>query len=196
MRRSRTTRARISHSACGRKGDGLRQWIVGIGLFALALSGCSREKQQLRPQPASVIVFGNAARESDLQPAGAQTQPHSSNPSEGNAQDIAEGERLFNQYNCSGCHANGGGGIGPPLIKTTWIYGNEPENLFDTIVKGRPNGMPSWGGKIPEYQVWQIVTWIRSMNKEEPRSATPERADALEQNSGTIFNTPQQRIVQ
>ena len=52
----------------------------------------------------------------------------------------------------AGCHANGGGGIGPPPIRKDqrdWIYGGEPSNVFDTIVKGRPNGMPTWGGKIP-----------------------------------------------
>ena len=168
--------------------------MAGSCIILLGLTACSREKKQLRPEPASVIVYGGAARESQLQPAGAQTEPHSSNPSEGNAQDISEGQRLFGQYNCTGCHANGGGGIGPPLIKTTWIYGDQPENLFDTIVKGRPNGMPAWGAKIPEYQIWQIATWIRAMNKEEPRAATPTRADSLEQNSGTIFSTPQQKI--
>jgi cytochrome c oxidase cbb3-type subunit III len=174
----------------------VRSGAVCIGVALIALAGCSREKKQLRPQPASVIVFGAAARESEIQPAGAQTEPHSSNPSEGNAQDISEGQRLFQQYNCSGCHANGGGGIGPPLIKTNWTYGDAPENIFDTIVKGRPNGMPSWGEKIPEYQVWQIVTWIRSMNKEEPRAATPARLDSLESNSGTILSTPQRAVVQ
>jgi len=86
--------------------------------------------------------------------------------------------------------------MGPPLIKQTWIYGGEPENIFDTIVKGRPNGMPSWGGRIPEYQVWQLVVWIRSMNYEEPRAATPERADTLEQDSGTILTHPQQKVTQ
>jgi len=167
---------------------------VCFGLCILALTGCKREQKNLRPQPASVIVFGAAARQSAIQPAGKQTEPHTSNPSEGNAQDISEGQRLFSQYNCTGCHANGGGGIGPPLIKSTWIYGNEPENLFDTIVKGRPNGMPAWGAKIPQYQIWQLVTWVRAMNKEEPRAATPARPDALEQNSGTILNTPEQKV--
>jgi cytochrome c oxidase cbb3-type subunit 3 len=162
-----------------------------FGACLVALTACNREQKNLRPQPASVIVYGAAARESQLQPAGPQTEPHSSNPSEGNAQDISEGERLFAQYNCSGCHANGGGAIGPPLIKSTWIYGGEPENLFDTIIKGRPNGMPAWGAKIPEYQIWQLVTWVRAMNKEEPRAATPARPDGLEQDSGTILDTPQ-----
>ncbi len=138
------------------------------------------------------MVFGDAARESQLQPGGAGTEPHTSNPSEGNAFDISQGERLYNWYNCSGCHFNGGGGIGPPLIKDVWIYGNEPANLFDMIVKGRPNGMPAWGGKIPEYPVWQLMAWIRAMNHLEPRSATPERADTIEQESGTILSQPQE----
>ena len=29
-----------------------------------------------------------------------------------NAQAVVEGKRLFSQYNCSGCHSNGGGGMG------------------------------------------------------------------------------------
>ena len=71
------------------------------------------------------------------------------NPYYGSAYDISEGQRLYQWYNCVGCHANGGGGMGPPLIKEEWIYGGEPPNIFDTIVKGRPNGMPTWGGRIP-----------------------------------------------
>jgi cytochrome c oxidase cbb3-type subunit 3 len=141
-----------------------------------------------------VIVYGGAARESQLQPGGAQSEPRVANPDEGNALAISEGQRLFGVYNCSGCHANGGGAIGPPLIKDQWIYGGEPDNVFDTIVKGRPNGMPAWGGKIPEYQVWQLVTWIRAMNNKEPRAATPERADTLEQDSGTLLSTPEKFI--
>jgi cytochrome c oxidase cbb3-type subunit 3 len=165
-----------------------------IFCIALTAAACKRENKELRPAPASAVVYGAAARESTLQPGGAQSQPGTVNPDEGNALAISEGQRLFAVYNCTGCHANGGGAIGPPLIKSTWIYGGEPANLFDTIVKGRPNGMPAWGGKIPEYQVWQLVTWIRAMNQLEPRAATPERADALENNSGTILDPPQKAV--
>ena len=161
---------------------------------ALGATACNREKRQLRPEPATVVVFGGAARESLLQPGGAQTEPQASNPYEGNALAISEGQRLFDWYNCGGCHSHGGGGMGPPLIKTTWIYGGEPGNIFDTIVKGRPNGMPAWGGRIPEYQIWQLVTWVRAMNQLEPQAATPERTDTLEQDSGTILTHPQQVI--
>jgi cytochrome c oxidase cbb3-type subunit 3 len=132
--------------------------------------------------------LGDAAREDDLQPGGVLARTSISNPYAGNAYAISEGQRLFEWYNCAGCHAHGGGAIGPPLIKSTWIYGGDPANLMDTIVKGRPNGMPSWGRRIPEYQIWQIVTYIRSLNQEEPSAATPVRADTIEQDPSTIKN--------
>jgi len=157
-------------------------------LCIVALTACQREKRELRPSPARVVVFADAAREDDLQPGGVKTMPQVSNPSQGNAYDISEGQRLYNWYNCSGCHANGGGAIGPPLIKTEWIYGGEPANIFDTIVKGRPNGMPAWGGRIPEYQIWQIVTYVRSLNNLEPKSATAARPDIIETSPQTLQN--------
>jgi len=159
-----------------------------VAVAILASFACQRETRNLRPEPARLAIFSDAARESELQPAGAQTQPAVENPYHGNAAAIGEGQRLYSWYNCSGCHSNGGGGIGPPLIKKNWIYGGEPANLFDTIVKGRPNGMPAWGKKIPEYQVWQLVAYVRSLNKQEPSAATPVRADSLQQNSGTILD--------
>jgi cytochrome c oxidase cbb3-type subunit III len=146
------------------------------------LASCQRERQDVRPAPTSLVVFGDAARESDLLPGGRPVQPLTDNPAAGNAYSISEGQRLFDWYNCSGCHASGGGGMGPPLIKTQWIYGSEPANVFDTIIKGRPNGMPSWGGKIPEYQVWQLVAYVRSLSNLEPKSATPTRSDAIQVN--------------
>jgi cytochrome c oxidase cbb3-type subunit 3 len=133
-------------------------------------------------------VYSDAARESTLQPGGVLTEPVVTNPDYGSAYAISEGERLFGWYNCSGCHFHGGGGIGPPLIKQDWIYGGEPANLFDTIIKGRPNGMPAWGGRIPEYQVWQLVAYIRSLNNEQPKASTPARSDDIEQSPATIQN--------
>ena len=152
------------------------------------LGGCRRETQESRPDPARVAVYRDGAVQSDLRPGGQQTHAHAANPYHGEAYAISEGARLYSWYNCSGCHANGGGGIGPPLIKTEWIYGGEPANLFDTIVKGRPNGMPTWGGRIPEYQIWQIVSYIRSLNQLEPQSATPARTDTIEKDPSTITN--------
>jgi len=169
---------------------------VGVSMAVVALlisTACQREKRDIRPAPADLAIYGDAAKESTLQPGGPinsqlNPQPVVRNPYNASGYDISEGQRLFNWYNCSGCHANGGGGIGPPLIKTQWIYGGEPANIFDTIVKGRPNGMPSWGGRIPEYRIWQIVAYVRSMNGQQPTSATATRADTIETNPQNIVN--------
>jgi cytochrome c oxidase cbb3-type subunit 3 len=160
---------------------------AGIAV-CLALTSCQREKRDLRPAPTRLAVYENAATESPLEPGGAKSLPAVSNPSHGNAYDISEGQRLYSWYNCVGCHANGGGGMGPPLVKKAWIYGGEPANLFDTIVKGRPNGMPTWGSRIPEYQVWQLVAYIRSMNEEQPFDTVAPRADTMETGSHNIKN--------
>lgn len=166
----------------------MRIFVIPILAGIFALTSCWREKQELRQDPGRTAVFADAARQSLLQPGGPKTQSVVTNPFHGNAYEISEGQRLFNWYNCSGCHANGGGGIGPPLIKDTWIYGGEPANIFDTIVKGRPNGMPAWGGRIPEYQIWQIVAYVRSLNNEQPKAATPVRSDIIEPTPSTITN--------
>ena len=152
-----------------------------VALQSADVDFLQREKRDIRPAPTRLVIFRDAARESPLRPGGAVPgQPAVTNPYNGSGYDISEGQRLFDWYNCSGCHSHGGGGIGPPLMKRDWTYGGEPANLFDTIVKGRPNGMPSWGDRIPEYQIWQIVAFVRSMNgcnplPQRPLVATPLR---------------------
>jgi cytochrome c oxidase cbb3-type subunit III len=160
-----------------------------VACILVALTSCQREKRDIRPAPVRTAIFGDAARESPLEPGGPQPLDSVSNPYDGSAYAVSEGQRLFEWYNCSGCHSHGGGGMGPPLIKKEWIYGGESANIFDTIVKGRPNGMPTWGGRIPEYQIWQIVAYVRSLNKEEPKSATPPRTDEI-QIQPTLRNGP------
>jgi cytochrome c oxidase cbb3-type subunit 3 len=81
-----------------------------------------------------------------------------------NFEAVVTGKRLFGQYNCSGCHSNGGGGMGPALMDDEWIYGGRLEQIHQTLVEGRPNGMPAWGGKIPDDQLWQISAYVRSMS--------------------------------
>jgi cytochrome c oxidase cbb3-type subunit III len=81
-----------------------------------------------------------------------------------NVDAVNTGKRLFQQYNCSGCHSNGGGGMGPSLMDGEWIYGGRLEQIHQTLVEGRPNGMPSWGGKVPDRQLWQISAYVRSMS--------------------------------
>jgi len=148
-------------------------------LSLLLTAACAREQRSLRePPPRRELPLRSL--ESQLQPAGPSLPktPAAGNY-EGNAFAINEGQRLFNWYNCSGCHANGGGGMGPALIDNYWTYGSEPENIHETILRGRPNGMPAWEGRIPDFQVWQLVAYVRSLGNLEPKAATPVRQDHM-----------------
>jgi len=101
------------------------------------------------------------------------------NAYEENAFALSEGKRLFSAFNCVGCHAHGGGDIGPPLMDAKWIYGHEPQQIFSTIVEGRPNGMPSFGARVPEYQIWWLVAYVRSLSGLARKDAAPGREDHM-----------------
>jgi cytochrome c oxidase cbb3-type subunit 3 len=157
-----------------------RRFLLMLALLsALMAQSCKREARKLRDEPPERGLYVTA-RESTLQPGGKQPDIGMKSDAEGNAYDISQGQRLFNWFNCSGCHAQGGGGMGPPLMDANFLYGSSPENIYDTIVKGRPNGMPSWGGRIPENQIWQLVAYVRSLSGSEPMAATGARTDTIE----------------
>jgi cytochrome c oxidase cbb3-type subunit 3 len=99
---------------------------------------------------------------------------------EQNAYALSQGKRLFQWFNCSGCHGNGGGGSGPALIDDKWIYGSSIDNIVATIREGRPNGMPSFRGRIPDDEIWQIAAYVRSMGRFVPKDAAPSRNDGMQ----------------
>jgi cytochrome c oxidase cbb3-type subunit III len=140
-----------------------RRELIAAALLAAALSACQREDRRFRTWPPAASAIP-AVRQSQLQPGPTTRDLAVRNEYEGNAWAVSEGKRLYNQFNCSGCHFQGGGGIGPPLMDSQWIYGSQPENIFATIIEGRPNGMPSFRGKLGNDQVWKLVAYVRSMS--------------------------------
>lgn len=138
-----------------------------VVLAALAFGGCERETREFeRPAPGAEIAGKEAAV--------AMVSQY-----ERNAYALASGKRLFSWYNCSGCHANGGGASGPALIDDVWIYGGDPQSVYETIAEGRPNGMPAFKGRIPADQMWQLAAYVRSMAGLAPQDAAPNRDDAF-----------------
>jgi cytochrome c oxidase cbb3-type subunit 3 len=147
-------------------------------VVTLLVAACERERRDFeQPPPAATAI--KSLRMSDIVPGGSDTAPRVTNPYEDNAYALSEGKRLYGWYNCNGCHSEGGGGSGPALMDDVWIYGSEPANVFATIVQGRPNGMPAFGGRIPENEVWQLVAYVRSMSGLVPKQAAPNRSDAI-----------------
>jgi cytochrome c oxidase cbb3-type subunit 3 len=104
------------------------------------------------------------------------------------------GMMAFNAFNCVGCHmGNGGGGMGPALSAGNFIYGNEPENIYLTIVQGRPKGMPAWGSVLPNQTIWDLVAYIRNLSKapgKEWGQTVSATSPAIEQVPAEISQTP------
>ena len=147
---------------------------------ALTLAACEREERNLQGLPSSASASMPAVRESPLQPGPPTRMASVRGPYEGNAYGVSQGKTLYNQFNCSGCHFQGGGGIGPPLMDADWIYGSQPENIYETISEGRPNGMPSFGRKINPDQIWQLVAYVRSMSGLLAKDVAPGRNDDMQ----------------
>jgi cytochrome c oxidase cbb3-type subunit 3 len=145
----------------------------------LAIGGCQRESREFpRPAPGAEVGDSDAAAEMIGR-------------YERNAYALAQGKKLWSWYNCSGCHANGGGGSGPSLMDDVWIYGGDPRAIYQTISEGRPNGMPAFGGRIPKDQIWQLAAYVRSMSGLAPQDAAPNRDDAFLTRTPESFMDPQ-----
>jgi len=146
-----------------------RSAAVGAGMLALlAVGACtqgaggSERPVRGRSMPAAESTDRAAGVYPGIHPAvvlGELRNPYTRDRSA-----IATGQMLFNAMNCAGCHSGyAGGGMGPSLRDSTWIYGNSDAQIYSTIVEGRPNGMPAWGAKLPEEQIWKIIAYLRTL---------------------------------
>lgn len=154
-----------------------RAILIFAAVTVIAVS-CEREERGFRVEPPQASRI-ESKQLSTLQPGEPAPLPVVHNEYEENAFALSEGKRLFSQMNCVGCHANGGGAIGPALMDAKWIYGSRPELVFATIVEGRPNGMPSFRNKLPDYQIWQLAAYVRSISGQVPKDAAPGRNDNM-----------------
>jgi cytochrome c oxidase cbb3-type subunit 3 len=151
-------------------------WLSCAALAAmLAIAACEREARPFHGRTPQVYTSTGATR----------------NPYAGNAWAISEGKRLYGAYNCAGCHANGGGGMGPPLMDERWRYGCDDATVYETIAKGRPNGMPAFAARVPADQIWMLAAYVQSMSGRLPMDVLPSRADHMR--SSTPENARQAR---
>lgn len=158
-----------------------------VALLAIASApACDREQRRYRegalPHPASAAPQSalHADRGGTAQAAPVAAPGRAvANPYDDNAWALSEGKQLYAWFNCAGCHANGGGGMGPALMDERWLYGSAPEQIFATIVEGRPNGMPSFRGKLSDQQVWQLVSYVRSLSGQARLDVASSRNDHM-----------------
>ncbi|MDB4870690.1 MAG: cytochrome c class [Gemmatimonadales bacterium] len=90
------------------------------------------------------------------------------NPYEGDKAAISTGGKLFIAYNCLDCHgADGSGAMGPSFQDGRWHFGGGPGEVFESIYQGRPDGMPAWGGRISNDQIWMLTAYVRSLSSKD-----------------------------
>ena len=142
----------------------------------MALGGIGAYRVQAptqQPQPIRISKAGTqptyfVEHPDNIQP-GLQIQARLAslrNPYSGDAAHIAEGGKLFIAYNCMDCHgAEGSGAMGPSLQDGRMHFGGTPGDIFESIYEGRPDGMPSWGGRISDDQIWQLVAYVETLSK-------------------------------
>jgi cytochrome c oxidase cbb3-type subunit 3 len=133
--------------------------------------GCDRERREYATPEAPPAPPADTVRTSELQPGKAMAAGGDARGRhfEGNAYHVNQGQQLYKAFNCTGCHANGGGAIGPALMDAQWRYGGRIEQIHASIAQGRPNGMPSFAGKVPDDQIWQIAAYVRTLSGNAPK---------------------------
>jgi cytochrome c oxidase cbb3-type subunit 3 len=159
--------------------------VIASLLLTAALAGCkpttnsSAAEGAAPPIPSAVGPIPGAGR-----PVAFRTDPYAGNPVA-----IQEGRKLFLWFNCYGCHGgHAGGGMGPSLRDQTWLFGDRDDQIFDSISQGRGKGMPTWGTKIPEDQIWKLVAYIKTLNT--PLEADPPTLPPSEQVPGPTTKPP------
>ncbi len=143
----------------------------------LTAVACEREDRRLNSQQPAAPTQMTA--QGPLQPGPTLVADTAEGFYDDNAPGTSEGQVLFEQMNCTGCHSNGGGGMGPALMDDQWIYGSKPDQIFATIAEGRPNGMPTWKYRLNNKQIWQLVAYVRSLSGLTPKGARPSREDHM-----------------
>lgn len=97
------------------------------------------------------------------------------NPFAGDAKAAKLGEFQF-RINCAFCHGLGarGGGRGPDLTRARKRHGITDADLFSTINNGisgtamPPNGTTGQGVGMTAEEIWQVISYIRSVEVKSP----------------------------
>ncbi len=137
----------------------------------------------------AVRAQGTDAKPAAAAPAAGGKNEHGldivKNPYTDNAEAIAKGKDLFVSKACSGCHgAGGGGGMCPPVINDTWVYGSDDTTLFNLVKLGSTamqtkgysrighekvvGDMPPFESVVSDDELWKILAFVRSKYAGDP----------------------------
>lgn len=100
------------------------------------------------------------------------------------AQDIAEGKKIFTS-SCAACHKEDGGGmVGPNLTDDYWMHGGDIKSIFKTIRYGI-NAMPQWQSTYSNKQIAQLASYVKSLHGTNPPGSKPPQGDIYTEGAAT-----------
>ena len=151
-----------------------------LAAAALLAGGCNREERHSRSKPLGETVPAGKGPPT-IYPGGGGPPPLDPRAAlyENNSPAVSEGQFLYTRMNCVGCHAHGGGGMGPALMDDKWRYGGRIDQIAATIAEGRPNGMPAWRGRLTDDQIWKLAAYVRSLSGQLGKDVVSSRADEM-----------------
>lgn len=95
----------------------------------------------------------------------AEAVPAATNPFAGSHEAEEEGRKIYDA-NCKACHGEGAtGGFGPDLTDRSWTFGGSDAEVFASVSRGRPGGMPAFEGTLGAARIWKVISHVRRLAK-------------------------------
>lgn len=130
----------------------------GLGKFA-GLLGWTQENQLQHDIDRANALYGPLFTKYAQMPIAEVSQDR---------QALKMGQRLFAD-NCAQCHgvdAHGSYGF-PNLTDNDWLYGGTPEQILESITKGRNGAMPAWEAALGDTGVQQVGAYVMTLSGRE-----------------------------
>jgi len=121
------------------------------------------------------MLIRAAAFEQEAHPPTPHRHPEAQklkNPVPSDESSIAEGRKIYLR-NCATCHGPSGkgdgsmalaGGTPSNLTDESWDHGSSDGEIFVVIRDGVSSDMESYKDSLTEKQIWQLVTYIRTLS--------------------------------
>ena len=123
-----------------------------------------------------------------LTPPGGQDDPRAP-LFEDNFYQVSQGGRLFTWYGCGGCHEDSAPGF-RNLGDRLWRYGGGPDQVYASIARGRPDGMPAFEHRAPPLVLWQITAYVRQLPNTKPALRRRQDVDQTGEPAGDRWAGP------
>lgn len=132
---------------------------------ALGVAIVSLSVHAVHAQAPARLITGTAAADRPLSAA--------------DAEDLADGKRLYTAQ-CALCHGiDGSGGYGPSLLRPTFVRAADDAGLVTIVRAGLPGLMPGVGDANGPRRTWQIAAFVRSFNRAGAERATGDPGNGL-----------------